>query len=1704
MSIFVSWRGADRDIKNQIVDQLRSLLPQEEIWESDEGCKSNSFVFMEQVRKSEIFIVIVSDAAMQPSYVLNEVVEARRCEMEGTLNMLVYKITDSPYTPEFAANLNHLTDSNYLARLQGTDDGVALLANRVRDLLEKRRRGEPESPYEAFVPELVGASLSAGYFVPHSRDNVFEAMDRAFEHSNILFATQLSGYGRKSAAREYALQHRAEYRQVVVLHYFSGSLREFFLNGIQFANVNRDLFASMDEQEILLKKARLLEKLGTDVLLIVPDVTPDERDDRFVCDCLAKLGCRVIFVTQSDPRRLRNAFPVISIDRMEDQYLNQLFFNYYNASPEEQQFLSPVLHQFYDNIDGHTRSVEIAANVLAEEFGIYPEDLPGILENICGEHQTELSDRIFQLISGLFDVTSFTKTQQAILQVAVHFARPPIDEKQFAELLKQSGCYDGEGLRALIDRRWLDNDRETRTVSVDSFMARVLQSKIPADQKMLGRCMQLLYDKLVSGAMTDRIGAFYLDLKRARCFAQSLQLPSLDRLLDTCCRCEDSLPVDLDMDDLEALKQASLDEINSLSNSTLKKAMVQLVDLVCQLVCSFLLLNDPAFREDSQDLNVKYISSVLTEETIQLAIQGIRHSRLRKTVADFLQTASSGDFSKTISQFIFCVDLLCEPEVVSRVDFEVSYVFSTLGRNLATITNNSPYLCLRLCRAWKKLNDTYGYTSHSNAFRALYFYYLQLYKNKLFDQEFDDLFETLMDTYDQSRSELFTTPEEMSLAELGLYEVYLESLVIRKQWQEARQISNRLLSIRIDEPEGMVRQLKAVDELVNSLIKEGRTQEALDCLEEMLPQLPADFTSEEESMQEVELCYAGLKDIYTALKEPITVQPFVDRAEDYIDYYHTYAPSAVDKKRLARYGEIARQAKGISYADYTQQDLLDTVRGLKARAMAGASFSSVAPEAFALVSEAGQRTLGYRHHYVQYMGGAAIADGNVAEIQNGEGKTYTIILAAFLHHLYGKQVHIVDQSGYLTFRNYHWMAPTLELLGCKVGMIEKLQDARKKNYSDFDILYTTARELIFLYASKEFYPTERTLRTDVAIIDEAEQLLIADGNRCYSLTSQTLDNKKEWLLRVEKTIAPLTLANRDLDFTYNDATGALRLRPKLYQRLEQQETLSMAQVEPKVVEFLERAMTAGLRANLFMVKDKDYFVNDGKIFYEDTVHGIFEEMEPIKGYFLSRKEGLTFDFSRLDERRVDNEYIALEFLKNYEMLTGTTATAVSMERELHTYYDLDVIPIPPNEPTRRVNHPTAVFMDGVKKRRHIVELIGQKHSAGQPVLVITDSVYASVQLSRALDEASVPHHLLNATNIDQGADLLEEAGHPGVVTVTTALANRGVDIRLGGNPVTMTQKHLLKNGLTREEIARLAAENGPEPNTYCQLLSFYRQKTEQARKELNELGGLCVIGTACFDDLRVEQQLRGRCGRQGDRGETYVFIAMDDDSMKELLGNRMDTTRNMLGVQTTEMAFHSEFLNKAIERARKLRQRAYTDRLGNLPEMYYRPKARAALVALQQQLHSGLLSPREVIERYMAQSARNAEDLLAFSRGKQVENAVVQSLYSYIAKSVAGASRRAIPGLLMEGWQAFCADHAEAVPAEWQYKELIIAWVGRQWPDFLKEMHQEVNAAVKIYNGIDKKIERHLCAFAEKRVNELLEYAAGISATALCQPAKTP
>ncbi len=1700
MSVFISWRGSDRETKNEMVAYLKNYLgPDEEVWESDEGCKSKSFdEFITQIRKCEVFIVIVSKESMMPSYVINEVIEARSCEMNGTLNMLVYKITDAPYTAEFSAQLNHLTDVNYVARLKNEENSFDKLANRVKELLHKRRSGEPENPYEAFSPEIIGTSLSSGYFVPHSRDDVFEKFDGAFERSNVVFALQLSGYGRKSAVREYALMHSNEYKNIVVLHFFSGSLRSFFTDGIHFSNLDEKIFANLNENELILRKAHLLKKLNKDTLIIVPDYVPDKRDDRFIRDALSQIGCRVVFVSQNIPREIATAFPTVSVGRMKDEHLKTLFFNCYNATNEEQYELSNTLTDFFDSIDGHTKSVEITANVLSDEIGIYPEDIPEILINIKSNGKNELSERIFDLISELFDVTDFSTEEKNILLAASYFARQPIEEKEFIEMLKEAEIYDSQKLSSLVHKRWIDNNRELRTISIEPFLAEVFIAKIPENNVILSKCLSFFSCNMTWDGMSANRNSLYCLINRLKTYCAISNQPELSELFDFAfCAYEDTNTHISSIDNIVALKEKAEQKIRLFDSPELKEQLNSILDFTYSMASFYAGCLNPSTNIPCNDWKSKLMNTILDNGSFMSFFLDDIEYKLDENIENRIKDLMRNVYSNSSGEFLATYIALCETVCQKDSDdlpYDLILMLSLLGQSLINISKNSTYVSLKLCRIWMRMANIFGLHSASAGVLITDIYFSTLTSLDIYTDEFDEVYDVLMGLIDLADTDYYLNDIEKNEKKATVAVSYIYGLVHRKDFEKAIEVCADMFSLTPTTPSIKYNRIKSAKNITDKLLAENNLNLALLFLEKFISkekELPNE-NFDNNLIDEAKNIFEDLMIIKASFNNPDTVKPFEDKAENYIDYYVTYNDDRSDKKILKKYLEIAQSAAAQDYSSYSDEMLREKVKSLKKRATSGEKWQNLAPSAFALVSESGYRILGYRHHLVQYIGGAAIVDGKIAEIQNGEGKTYTILLAAFIHFLYGKQVYVIDPSLFLTKRNYGWMRGVLELLGCRVGLLISSDQLLRE---DFDVIYAELHQTILHSMHSDFSLSKTAIKKEVAIIDEADQVLVDKSVIPHQIISSRKDyNNVPLVFAVEKVISQLTLNDEDRLFSYYQTSGTVVPKPELYEMVKSHLGPQHSDLSLDDVSFIEQLLRIGICTLLYFEKDKDYFVVNGKIKKEGS-SGRFEDFHSFYNYFLCKREKIESDFTCFKEEEKCDNQTTIEFFKSFSMISGTTATAVSVKKELKEFYDLDIVPIPPNIKPSRTNHPYAVFFSNTAKYAAIAKKTMEKHSKGQPVLIVTDSVSSSEETSQALARHNIPHMILNAKNESEEVRILEKSGEFGAVTVATALANRGVDIRLGGKPEVLTKNHLIAQGADPElfDEKRITdfytkSEKSEFFETYRNILAFYRKYAEEARTRINNLGGLCVIGASCFNDLRIEQQMRGRCGRQGDKGESYVFFSFDDPNLCILLGAKYESFKNLCYRidPSGEIAMESSVLDKAITHGRMKRQNIHFSKMLDIEEIHYRPYARGCFSELIQKLNDEPSYVNETISKYFSQSKQNEKEALSLIKGSNITNSRLSFLYPYISKHSANTGKINIHTVLDQACFDFISSNCITTEQIAQKLKLRI-WV--KWKKYLDTMKIETENVKNLFGDKPKKARQQLIQCSQALCVSLIEDA---------------
>jgi preprotein translocase subunit SecA len=560
---------------------------------------------------------------------------------------------------------------------------------------------------------------------------------------------------------------------------------------------------------------------------------------------------------------------------------------------------------------------------------------------------------------------------------------------------------------------------------------------------------------------------------------------------------------------------------------------------------------------------------------------------------------------------------------------------------------------------------------------------------------------------------------------------------------------------------------------------------------------------------------------------------------------------------------------------------------------------SLEVDAFALTREAAKRTLGQRHYDVQLFGGMVLLRNKIAEMKTGEGKTLVSTLPIALRALYGKSVHVVTVNDYLAKRDADWMTPIYNFLGLEVGLIYSNQEYEdKKAAYRKDITYGTNNEFGFDYLRDNMAQTKEQLTQSklfYSVIDEVDSILV-DEARTPLIISGRVDESTKWYIQFSKLIKEMKL-----DIHYEVEESKRQIHPTEIGIELVEQNLGIENLYENTETNFIHYLTASLRAKAIYAKDVDYIVEDGQLKIVDEFTGrVLEGRRYSDGLHqaLEAKEGLQIQ----DENQTLASITYQNYFRMYENLSGMTGTAKTEEDELIQIYNLEVVDIPTNAAVARDDKQDAVYKTKQAKINAVIEDINERNKEGQPILLGTVSVESSEELSKALTIKGIKHSVLNAKNNEQEASIVAQAGRLGSVTVATNMAGRGVDIKLGGNP---------------EEMALLTAKNENK------LLDgrFIQQKTEEYEKQTFEeknkvlsLGGLYVLGTERHESRRIDNQLRGRSGRQGDPGESRFYISLEDDLMRRFQGERIQSIMDKLNLPDEER-IEQNMVTKSIERA---------------------------------------------------------------------------------------------------------------------------------------------------------------------------------------------
>ena len=643
------------------------------------------------------------------------------------------------------------------------------------------------------------------------------------------------------------------------------------------------------------------------------------------------------------------------------------------------------------------------------------------------------------------------------------------------------------------------------------------------------------------------------------------------------------------------------------------------------------------------------------------------------------------------------------------------------------------------------------------------------------------------------------------------------------------------------------------------------------------------------------------------------------------------------ERELRKINPIVDQIEALSeeYRNMSEDELKGMTAKLKARLANGESTDDILVEAFATAREASYRVLGMYPFRVQLIGGIVLHQGRIAEMKTGEGKTLVAVLPAYLNGLTGRGVHIVTVNDYLARYHSEWMGKVYRYLGLSVGLIVHgiSQEDRKKSYAA-DVTYGTNNEFGFDYLrdNMAIYKEQLAQRGHVfAIVDEVDSILIDEARTPLIISGQ--GDKSTELYELADNFASRLTATRvkelddksdneeiDGDYVVDEKAKTVTLTARGIEKAER--AFNIENLSDPENSTIAHHINQAIRAYGLMKRDVDYVVKDGEVIIIDEFTG--------RMMFGRRySEGLHQAIEAKEKVKVERESKTLatitfqNYFRLYEKLSGMTGTALTEREEFEEIYKLDVIEIPTNRPMIRVDHPDAVYKTIAGKDRAILEQIRRCHEKGQPVLVGTVSIEKSEEISSMLRKNGIQHNVLNAKHHDREAEIVAQAGKLGAVTIATNMAGRGTDIMLGGNAEFMARRELRRLGYSDELIAEADGHSITDDesiievrNKFNGLVDHYKLSIKEEAKKVIEAGGLFVIGTERHESRRIDNQLRGRSGRQGDPGESRFYISLEDDLMRLFGSDRIFAMMDSLGLDE-DTPIDQKVLSNAIESAQK-------------------------------------------------------------------------------------------------------------------------------------------------------------------------------------------
>ena len=684
------------------------------------------------------------------------------------------------------------------------------------------------------------------------------------------------------------------------------------------------------------------------------------------------------------------------------------------------------------------------------------------------------------------------------------------------------------------------------------------------------------------------------------------------------------------------------------------------------------------------------------------------------------------------------------------------------------------------------------------------------------------------------------------------------------------------------------------------------------------------------------------------------------------------------------------EALGDEYKALTDAELQAKTPEFKERLANGETLDDILPEAFATVREAADRVLGMRPYRVQLVGGIVLHQGRIAEMKTGEGKTLVATLPSYLNALTGKGVHVVTVNDYLAKRDSEWMGKVHRFLGLKVGLIiHGLTAQQRKDAYAADITYGTNNEMGFDYLRDNMciYSSELVQRGhSFAIVDEVDSILIDEARTPLIISgqgeksTQMYDMAEMFVSRLKKKVVVQVDdkeeedSHIDADYIVDEKAKTATLTASGIAKAE--EFFHVENLSDPSNATLNHHINQALKAHGTMKRDIDYVVKDGEVIIVDEFTG--------RLMFGRRySNGLHQAIEAKEHVNVNSENKTLatitfqNYFRLYDKLSGMTGTAMTEAEEFGTIYNLDIVEIPTNRPNQREDHHDVVYKTEAGKFRAVIQQVKECHEKGQPVLVGTVSIEKNELLSHLLQREGIQHNLLNAKNHEKEAEIVAQAGKLGAVTVATNMAGRGTDIMLGGNAEYLAKNDLRKAGMDDELIAEATGYADTDNQEILDARKLFAERLQKHKDEIageaervRQAGGLFIIGTERHDSRRIDNQLRGRAGRQGDPGETRFYISLEDDLMRLFGGERITNMMDRLNVEE-DMPIENKLLTKSIQQAQTtVESRNFQTRKSVLEYDDVMNKQREIIYGQRKQVLDGL-DVKETIMNMMSTSITN-------------------------------------------------------------------------------------------------------------------------------------